>query len=196
MDERVLEAACESLPDGGFRVRSPAIGRWRNPPRPGSLVGSGARIGSLHRLTTRIELVLPQGAAGRVEWAGPLDRERQVEYGEVLFELAALGTGAGAAAATRTGSRGAKADLPAGTLAVVSPTDGTFYRRPSPEAPPFVDVGSKVRAGQAVGLVEVMKTFNRVLYGGPGFPDEAEVVEVRCGETAEVHAGQVLFVVR
>ena len=41
-----------------------------------------------------------------------------------------------------------------------------------------------------------MKTFNQILYDGPGVPDEAEVVEVRASDAQEVAAGQVLIVVR
>jgi biotin carboxyl carrier protein len=39
---------------------------------------------------------------------------------------------------------------------------GTFYRRPSPDAPPFKEAGDAVAAGEVVGLVEVMKTFSEV----------------------------------
>lgn len=46
--------------------------------------------------------------------------------------------------------------------AVLSPMVGTAYRRPSPEAKPFVEVGSKVAAGDKLLLVEAMKTFNEI----------------------------------
>ena len=46
---------------------------------------------------------------------------------------------------------------------VASPMVGTAYRRPNPNAKPFVDVGDKVSAGDKVFLVEAMKTFNDVL---------------------------------
>ena len=45
---------------------------------------------------------------------------------------------------------------------VTSPFVGTFYRAPSPEAPPFVDVGSNIRAGQALCIVEAMKLMNEI----------------------------------
>ncbi|ANM32047.1 hypothetical protein ABI59_03000 [Acidobacteria bacterium Mor1] len=77
-----------------------------------------------------------------------------------------------------------------------APTDGVFYRRPSPDAPAFVEAGQRVRGGQPVGLVEVMKTFNQVRYGGDDLPDEAEVVEIRADDGQEVQAGQVLIVVK
>ena len=48
------------------------------------------------------------------------------------------------------------------THEVVSPLPGTFYRKPAPDAPVFVGEGDRVKAGDVIGLVEVMKTFNEV----------------------------------
>jgi antagonist of KipI len=45
---------------------------------------------------------------------------------------------------------------------VRAPMLGIFYRKPSPDEPPFVEVGDKVEAGQTLGLIEVMKTYNEV----------------------------------
>ena len=47
--------------------------------------------------------------------------------------------------------------------AVKSPMVGTAYRRPSPEAKAFVEIGSTVAAGDRVMLVEAMKTFNEIV---------------------------------
>lgn len=46
--------------------------------------------------------------------------------------------------------------------AVTSPMVGTAYRRPSPDAKAFVDVGSRVEVGDKLLLVEAMKTFNEI----------------------------------
>lgn len=46
---------------------------------------------------------------------------------------------------------------------VASPMVGTAYRRPSPDSSPFVEVGSRVAAGDKLLLVEAMKTFNEIL---------------------------------
>ncbi|WMS41354.1 acetyl-CoA carboxylase [Acuticoccus sp. MNP-M23] len=43
-----------------------------------------------------------------------------------------------------------------------SPLPGTFYRRPSPDEPVFVEDGAAVEAGAVIGLVEVMKSFHEV----------------------------------
>jgi acetyl-CoA carboxylase biotin carboxyl carrier protein len=45
---------------------------------------------------------------------------------------------------------------------VLSPLPGTFYRRPSPESPPFKEDGAAVAVGDVLGLVEVMKNFQEV----------------------------------
>lgn len=45
---------------------------------------------------------------------------------------------------------------------ILSPLPGTFYRKPSPDQPPFKEVGDDVREGDVIGLVEVMKVFNEV----------------------------------
>ncbi len=47
--------------------------------------------------------------------------------------------------------------------AVKSPMVGTAYRRPNPESNPFVDVGSVVKSGDKLLLVEAMKTFNEIV---------------------------------
>ena len=46
--------------------------------------------------------------------------------------------------------------------AIKSPLPGTFYRRPAPDADPFVSEGDRVNAGDVVGLVEIMKSFHEV----------------------------------
>jgi len=86
--------------------------------------------------------------------------------------------------------------LPEGTFAVVSPTHGVFYRRPKPELPDYVEVGSVVEEGATLALVEVMKCFSAIAYGGPGLPARAAIVEVRGQDGAEVASDEILFVVK
>jgi acetyl-CoA carboxylase biotin carboxyl carrier protein len=45
---------------------------------------------------------------------------------------------------------------------IVSPLPGTFYRRPSPDSPPFVEESAEVKTGDVIGLVEIMKSFHEV----------------------------------
>ena len=45
---------------------------------------------------------------------------------------------------------------------IIAPLPGIFYRRPAPDKPVLVEVGDTVEAGQAIGLIEIMKQFNEV----------------------------------
>ncbi|MGE5894440.1 MAG: acetyl-CoA carboxylase biotin carboxyl carrier protein [bacterium] len=49
-----------------------------------------------------------------------------------------------------------------GLFTVTSPIVGTFYRSPSPDAPPFVDMGSEVKKGQVLCIIEAMKLMNEI----------------------------------
>lgn len=71
---------------------------------------------------------------------------------------------------------------------VTSPFVGTFYRAPSPDSPPFVDVGSTVKKGQVLCIVEAMKLMNEI---------EAEVdgkiAEILVLNATPVEFGEKLF---
>jgi acetyl-CoA carboxylase biotin carboxyl carrier protein len=75
-----------------------------------------------------------------------------------------------------------------GLVAVTAPMTGTFYRAPSPSAPPFVEIGSKVDADQTVCLVDVMKLFTSIPAGVAG-----TVAEIVAANEAPVQAGQTLM---
>ncbi len=47
-------------------------------------------------------------------------------------------------------------------ITVTSPIVGTFYRSPSPDAQPFVDMGQKIRKGQVLCIIEAMKLMNEI----------------------------------
>jgi acetyl-CoA carboxylase biotin carboxyl carrier protein len=68
-----------------------------------------------------------------------------------------------------------EAAAPSAANAVKSPMVGTFYRSPSPDAAPFVEVGQSVRAGDVLCIVEAMKMMNQI---------EAD----RAGTVTAVHA--------
>ncbi len=77
-----------------------------------------------------------------------------------------------------------------GLLPIKAPILGTFYRRPSPKEPPFVEVGTFVSEGDSVCMIEVMKVFSTIKAGVRG-----RIQEI-CVETGDlVEFGQVLFLV-
>jgi len=56
----------------------------------------------------------------------------------------------------------AKADAEAGLHTITSPIVGTFYRSPSPESPPFVNVGDRITKGKVLCIIEAMKLMNEI----------------------------------
>ncbi len=73
---------------------------------------------------------------------------------------------------------------------VKSPMVGTAYLRPAPESQPFVDVGSAVKAGDKILLVEAMKTFNEIIA-----PKGGTVTQILVADGQPVEYGQSLFVI-
>jgi acetyl-CoA carboxylase biotin carboxyl carrier protein len=73
-------------------------------------------------------------------------------------------------------------------LEIKSPTPGTFYAAPSPDAEPFVQVGSRVTPTTVVCLIEAMKIFNEINAECSGV-----VAEVLAENQQAVEYGQVLF---
>lgn len=83
-----------------------------------------------------------------------------------------------------------KIEAGVGQVAVTAPMVGTFYRAPSPDAPPFVEVGSVVEAGQPICLIEVMKLFTTINAEFAG-----RIVEIGAENGEPVEYGRVLFVI-
>ena len=95
-----------------------------------------------------------------------------------------------AAPAAARAPAAAPATTGGGTDVVRAPMVGTFYRSASPGAPPFVDVGSKVKKGDPICIIEVMKLFTTIHAEWSGTvseigPENAQLVEY----------GQMLFVI-
>lgn len=80
---------------------------------------------------------------------------------------------------------------PAGTKDLLSPMVGTFYRRPSPEAAPFVQVGDRVTKDTVVCIVEAMKLNNEIKAELDG-----EVLEILVEDGHPVEFDQPLFRIR
>ena len=55
---------------------------------------------------------------------------------------------------------------------VTAPMVGTFYAAPTPQDPPFVQVGDTVRTGQVIGIIEAMKIMNEIASDADGIVSE------------------------
>jgi oxaloacetate decarboxylase alpha subunit len=76
------------------------------------------------------------------------------------------------------------------TVEIKSPMVGTFYRAPSPEAAPFVEVGQQVEVGQVICIIEAMKLMNEIKSEVKG-----KVIDVLVDNGEPVEFGQNLFLI-
>ena len=81
-------------------------------------------------------------------------------------------------------------DIDSGNV-VNSPLVGTFYKAASPDSKPFVEVGTKVKKGQILGIIEAMKLMNEI---ESDFDGVVEAILVNDGDVVEF--GQALFRIR
>lgn len=112
--------------------------------------------------------------------------EVDTEAGTGSFAQAASEKSVSAAAPESTAPRDT-----ASLVAIKAPMSGTFYRAPTPGAPPFVDVGTHVAAGDTVCIIEVMKLFNSIAAGVAG-----TVVEIHAANEQAVVTGQSVIWIR
>jgi acetyl-CoA carboxylase biotin carboxyl carrier protein len=122
--------------------------------------------------------------------------------GPVITQPIALAPGIGGAAAAPAaapvGSKsdgsaaaGEKSSAASGLKDIISPMVGTFYRSPSPEAGPFIDVGSTVNEDTVVCIIEAMKVMNEIKAETSGV-----IAEILVENGKPVQFGQALFKVK
>ncbi|HFE44057.1 MAG TPA: hypothetical protein ENJ18_01000 [Nannocystis exedens] len=180
------------LDDGRLAILAPAVGLWRDRPPLGALIRPGGLLGRLRSLAVDRALVAPEGACGVVVQVGsagdgPRLAQHPVTYGESLLVLdRAIASGLDDDEAKST-------DEAAAGLVLRAPSSGRFYRRPAPSKPAFVAVGDIIESGKVVGLLEVMKTFTRIQYGGADLPARARVVALHAEDEADVAASEPLI---
>ncbi|CAI8231144.1 MAG: acetyl-CoA carboxylase biotin carboxyl carrier protein [Flavobacteriaceae bacterium] len=75
-------------------------------------------------------------------------------------------------------------------ITIKSPIIGTFYRKPSPDKPNFVEVGSKIGKGDVLCVIEAMKLFNDIESELSG-----KIVKILVDDSSPVEFDQPLFVV-
>jgi len=167
---------------------APEVGLFTEAHAPGALLGPGQNAGALLAAAGATRLVVPEGVRGRVVNELRERVQAPVGYGEVLYELAGIEEGAGDAAAVGAGA--ADED---GLLLRATQT-GRFYHRPAPDEPPYAELGSEITNGQAIGLLEVMKTFSQVPYQAKGgLPARATLVRWLVEDGAEIRKGDALL---
>ena len=85
-------------------------------------------------------------------------------------------------------SGGATVTIDDGHVAVRAPMVGTTYRRPAPDDPPFVDVGTRVEKGTPLCLIEVMKLYTTI-----EAPSAGVIAAIHVEDKTLVEFDQILF---
>jgi len=148
----------------------------------------------LRKLKKLIDLVQESGIS-ELEITEGEEKVKIVKGGAVAMLAAAPTLVAPAPTQVPVGAAGTPATAPAAEPAagqeghvVKAPMVGTFYRSPSPDAKPFVEVGEVVRKGQVVSIVEAMKLMNEIEAEADG-----KIVEILAKNGEHVEYGQSLI---
>ncbi len=145
--------------------------------------GSGIDSLEISRGGTRIRIAKTPPPAPVSASAAPA--RPAVEY---ALPAAPAAAPSAAPAAAPSGGAPAQASAASNLVEIKSPMVGTFYRSPAPEAPSYVEVGTRVGKGQTLCILEAMKLMNELE------SDYSGVIREIAVENAEpVEYGQVLF---
>ncbi len=82
-------------------------------------------------------------------------------------------------------------DISDGLVIIPAPMVGTFYRAPSPDAKPYVNVGDEIEAGEVICIIEAMKLMNEITADVNG-----QIVEILVEDGQPVEYDQPMFQVR
>ena len=149
----------------------------------------------LRKLKKLIDLVQESGIA-ELEITEGEEKVKIVKGGEATVTPVApaaappaAAPAAGAAAAPAAAAAAAEEPAQPGHV-LKAPMVGTFYRSPSPEAKPFVEVGQNVKAGETVCIIEAMKLMDEIEADATGM---IKAILVESGQPVEY--GQPLFII-
>lgn len=173
--------------DGVTELRAPEVGLFTCALDSGALLGPGQLAGVILSAGRSVELRVPAGVHGRVSNTPRPRTQAPVGYGDVLYELAPV-DGAGADQDAEGAADGASG------LILKSTQSGRFYHRPSPDEPAYASPGDELTEGQAIGLLEIMKTFSQVAYTTTGgLPPRAKLVRFLAEDGGEIREGDGLI---
>jgi acetyl-CoA carboxylase biotin carboxyl carrier protein len=144
----------------------------------------------LRKLKTLIDLV-SESNVSELEITEAEGKVRIVKSGGVPLVMQPAMMAAPAAVPVAGGAPAAPVEVaaPAGH-AVKSPMVGTFYRSASPGAKAFVEVGSQVKEGETICIIEAMKILNEIEADKSG-----TVTQILCENGQAVEYGQPLFMI-
>jgi biotin carboxyl carrier protein len=205
--------ALTELENSYHRILSPVVGIYYSFPARGTFLSAGSFIGKLRVFNTIYDLFLPQNVMGEVVFNGERvydlieDRIIPVEYGQELFRLnPEIGDSLRGRRSTRRKRLTDLEEKVAETTSTDSETlekghvitaftTGIFYRKSSPDARPYVEEGQTVEKGKVLGLIEVMKTFNHIVFHGSDSSESGKIKKIFVKDSQEVKLNQPLFLI-
>jgi acetyl-CoA carboxylase biotin carboxyl carrier protein len=137
------------------------------------------------RMVMAGETSASSGASGSSGSYAPPAQALHPAYGASASDAASGVAGTGGAPGADTSGP------PAGSHVLTSPIVGTFYRASSPDSAPFVEVGSRVKQGQVLCIIEAMKLMNEIESDVDGV-----ILEIYPKNAQAVEFGEPLFAIR
>jgi biotin carboxyl carrier protein len=180
------------------RILAPTAGYYSERPQTGAFLIGGSFVGKLKILNQYYDLHLPEDVYGQVWAEEKTDLVIPVEYGQELFRLnpeRSLFDKRISVTEVESKIKEAEAGVPDEGFVVTAFTNGIFYANPSPDAPPFVSKGQEIEKGKALGLIEVMKTFNHIIFQGTGKSNQGKIKKIYVKDSQEVKQGEPLFLI-
>jgi len=116
---------------------------------------------------------LKKTGSGSETFTGPVVIEREKVPQQIIY-----------------GSKEVPERAAAKTVEIKAPMVGTFYRAPSPEAPPYVEAGQTIDTGQVICVIEAMKLMNEIKSEIKG-----KILEILVDNAEPVEFGQPIFLV-
>ena len=165
------------------QLRAPLVGRWHSAARSGQVLVAGDTIGWVEQGRTRTALRVATDTRGTFE-VTQVGEDGFVAYDEAVVHVRAQSLEVD----LEMEGESVDDDAPADAVPVRAATEGIFYRRPSPDAAAYCEVGARVETNQTLGLIEVMKTF-----GPCRSPQSGTLVRFEVQEGEAVSQGQIIL---
>lgn len=175
-------------------VKSPMVGIYDLMPSPNSLVSEQSSLGRITNLRAEYKLIFSTPIQGRVVNTSHSDKIVKVEYCQELFQLKTNMGNLTSKESHPSKKKGQPTDTENGHT-IRAFTTGIFYLNPSPDSPPFVKKDQIIQKGKVLGLIEVMKTFNQIVFQGIKGSRSADwiIKEIYPQNGEEVKLGDPLF---
>lgn len=165
------------LHDNTLYACAPQVGRVSLFSQLPRLLTEGSVVGTVETLRTTYALQLPAGGPWTLRAREIDERDTGVGVGARLLELKVWEEG------SIDADRDTQND---GSENYASPMAGQFFLRPSPDKPPFIQVGDIIEPGTQLGLVEVMKFFYPLVFEGEG---RWKITEILAEDSTSLDAG-------